>query len=135
MKAIDVIEKHFLKLSALIYSSIENVEKLGIFDDVSKAKAKESYNNIYLNTIDESQAKKPTAAELTAKAERGTIVETSVNSIYSRSYKMYKSKIDAAQGMVSTLSKVLSKRMQETQFSVNVDTKSERKILNEGNIF
>ncbi len=112
--ATDVLEKYLLELSNALYFIGEQVEKLGVYDDVSKASAKEVYNNLYV----ESQSnlvngKKPTVGESTAVAEKGSIYHNTVNSIYSRSYKTFKFKIDAAYDMVRSLSKIISKRMIE----------------------
>ena len=63
--------------------------------------------------------KKVTVAEAQTSAENSSTYENMVNTIYSRSYKMFKYKIDAAQTMLSSLSKMLSKRMQEAQMSMN----------------
>ena len=55
--------------------------------------------------------KKPTVAENQAVADAASIYESCVNSIYERAYKVVKFKIDAAQTMISTLSKMLSRRI------------------------
>lgn len=130
---INTLEKHFTKLTSIIYFVVDKVERLGIYDDISKSKAKEAFNTVYLNSIDSGAAKKPTAAELTATAENSTILESTTNQIYSRSYKVFKAKVDAAQSMVSTLSKIISKRMQETTFTDNTEIKQTKQILNESN--
>ena len=131
----DVIEKYFLELSNALYFVIENVEKVGIYDGVSKASAQQKYNDFYMkhqsSNLGVVGAKKPTVAESTAYAESESLPDSMVNEIYNRSYKILKGKIDAAQTMVSTLSKVLSRRMSENQLTIN----STRKILNEGVVF
>lgn len=131
----DVIEKYFLELSNALYFVIENVEKVGIYDGVSKASAQQKYNDFYMkhqsSNVGVVGAKKPTIAESTAYAESESLPDTMVNEIYNRSYKILKGKLDAAQTMVSTLSKVLSKRMSENQLTAT----SNRRILNEGDVF
>lgn len=126
------LEKYFLELSNCVYFVAERAEKVGIYDGVSKATAREAYNSAYMDSqsfIQPSGGKKPTVAESTAKAETESLHETMVNEIYSRAYRIIKAKIDAAQTMISTISKILSKRMSENQFSiVNNNT---RQILNE----
>ena len=115
---INDLERYFLNLSNLIYFVGMNLESVGIKDDVSKAMAKESYNNSYLgNQYDSTGKTKKTVSELTALAEGDSIYQTTVNAIYSRVYKTIKFKIDAAQTMLSTISKVISKRMVEMQLS------------------
>lgn len=110
-----VIEKYFLELTNCLYFMQERVEKLSIYDSLSKISYKEAYNNSYMNPALEKQ--KPTVAELTAYAEGNTIYEQSLNEMYNKAYKIVRSKVDSAQTMISTLSKVLSKRMSDTQLS------------------
>ena len=128
---IEVIEKYFLQLSNAIYFIAENTESVGIFDGVSKAAALQAYNDALMESQSSigSNNKKPTVAESTAYAQKASLEDTMINEVYSRAYKMIKSKLDAAQVMTSTLSKVLSKRMAEMQFS-NVNNNN-RQILNE----
>lgn len=134
--AIVTIEKYFLELSNCLYIMCERVEKLGVFDSISKSKAQETYNMKYLehqsSNIGVPGAKKPTVAESTANAEMEALYDKTVNDIYSRAYKILKNKISAAETMVSTLSKILSHRIQESQMTV---TQTGRQILNEGDVF
>ena len=134
--AIVTIEKYFLDLSNCLYRMCERVEKLGVFDSISKSKAQETYNTKYLehqsSNIGVPGAKKPTVAESTASAEMEALYDKTVNDIYSRSYKILKNKISAAETMVSTLSKILSHRIQESQMTVS---QTGRQILNEGDVF
>lgn len=134
--AIVTIEKYFLELSNCLYRMCEKVEKLGVFDSISKSKAQETYNMKYLEHQSSNMgvpgAKKPTVAESTANAEMEALYDKTVNDIYSRAYKILKNKISAAETMVSTLSKILSHRIQESQMTV---TQTGRQILNEGDVF
>ena len=134
--AIVTIEKYFLELSNCLYRMCERVEKLGVFDSISKSKAQETYNMKYLehqsSNMGVSGAKKPTVAESTATAEMEALYDKTVNDIYSRAYKILKNKISAAETMVTTLSKILSHRMQESQLTVS---QTGRQILNEGEVF
>lgn len=134
--AISTIEKYFLELSNCLYVMCEKVEKVGVFDSISKSRAQETYNNKYLehqsSNIGKTGAKKPTVAESTANAEIGSLYDKTVNDIYSKAYKILKNKISAAETMVSTLSKILSHRIQESQMTV---TQTGRQILNEGDVF
>lgn len=111
------IEKYFLALSNCLYFLGDSLEKVGIYDDISKAKAKEKYNNAYLSYVNPVDGKKRTVAEAQTSAENESITESLVNTIYARAYKIFKYKIDTAQTMLSTLSKMLSKRMQDAQMS------------------
>lgn len=116
----DDIEIYMLKLNNEIYKLSDNVERMGIYDSVSRAIYKDCYNQIYLNNQikDGEKKNKTTVAELTALSEQGTIYENLVNDVYNRVYKTLKIKLDAAQSMLSTLSKLLSKRMQDAQMVV-----------------
>ena len=134
--AINTIEKYFIELSSVLYSMCEKVERLGVFDSISKSKAQETYNIKYLehqhSTDGQIGAKKPTIAESQAVSENAAIYDKTVNDIYNKAYKIIKNKIDAAETMVSTLSKVLSHRIQESQMT---GQQLGRRILNEENAF
>lgn len=116
----DDIEIYMLKLNNEIYKLSDNIERIGIYDSVSKAIYKDCYNQIYLNNQikDGEKKNKTTVAELTALSEQGTVYESLVNDVYSKVYKTMKIKLDAAQSMLATLSKLLSKRMQDAQMVV-----------------
>jgi hypothetical protein len=114
----------------------DKVERLVVFDSISRSKGQETYNMKYLehqaSNMGKTGAKKPTVAESTANAEMEALYDRTVNDIYSRSYKILKNKISAAETMVSTLSKILSHRIQESNMTV---TQTGRQILNEGEVF
>lgn len=116
----DDIEIYMLKLNNEIYKLSDNVERIGIYDSVSRAIYKDCYNQIYLNNQikDGEKKNKTTVAELTALSEQGTVYENLVNDVYNRVYKTLKIKLDAAQSMLGTLSKLLSKRMQDSQMTL-----------------
>lgn len=126
-----ILEKYFLELSNCIYFMSDKIEKVGIYDSISKALYKEVYNKAYLdNQLKDSEKKnKTTIAENQAVAESSSKYESTVNDIYNKAYKILKNKIDSAQVMVSTLSKIISKRMEENKFN-NVNNNN-RQILNE----
>lgn len=134
---IGIIERYFIELSSAIYFIGSKVEKLGIYDGVSKLSFKEKYNNAFINysSLDVNTGKKRTAAEITALSERDTIYENTTNDIYSRAYKIVKSKVDSAETVCSTLSKVLSHRMQNENSAAMSDSIQTKRILNEGNIY
>ena len=118
---LDLLEKAFLELSNCVYFTYENLERVGIFDTLSKASYKEVYNDAYINNIEKDGEKrnKKTVAELTAIAESESQYESVLNDIYSAAYTVIKNKITAAQTMISTLSKIISRRMQEQGSSIN----------------
>lgn len=124
----DLIEKYYLKLTNHIYFMGVAVETLGVYDDLSEISAKEEYNKVFINSqgiAPTDQKSKTTVAERQAVAEEAAKYGFTVNSIYNRAYKIVKFKIEAAQEMIRTLSKVLSKRMTESQ----LDASSNGRIL------
>lgn len=133
--AIMTIEKYFLELSNYLYFMCEKIEKLGVYDSISKTKAQEVYNMKYLEHqhINDGKVgnKKPTVAESQVVSENASIYEKTINDIYNKAYKIIKAKVNSAEMMVSTLSKIFSYRMQESQLSVS---QTHRQILNEGGI-
>lgn len=116
---IEVIERYFLELSNAMYFACAKSEKLSIYDGVSKSAQQEAYNMSYLDTQTSvnDKGKKPTVAESTAIAENAMMYEALVNTIYNRAYRMVKAKLDAGQTMISTLSKVMSRRLSEMQLA------------------
>lgn len=132
----EILEKYFLELSNCIYFISERTERLGIYDGISKASAQEVYNKTYLehqgSNVGVVGAKKPTVAESTAVAENETLYNNMVNEVYNRAYKIVKNKVDSAQTMISTISKVLSRRMSEAQLT---SIQGNRRILNEETVY
>lgn len=113
--ATETIEDHLLQLSSLLYYVGSRVEMVGIKADVSKAARQEVYNSAYLNnqSMDPDKKSKTTVAENVAVAEEESKYQTVIQSIYERVYKIIKFKIDAGYELLSSLKKVLSRRMQE----------------------
>ena len=126
----DSLEKAFLELSNCVYFTYENLEHVGIFETLSKATYKEVYNDHYISNIEKDGEKrnKKTVAELTAIAESNSQYESILSDIYSAAYSIIKNKISAAQTMIATLSKIMSKRMQESQSS---DNSGRRRLVEE----
>lgn len=133
--SISTFEKYHLELSNCLYFMQERLERLGSLDYLSKAKYKEVYNQAYLDNQlpDATSNKKKTVNELTAISEEAAKSEAVTNDIYSRAYKVMKNKIDAANTMISTLSKSISRRMGE-EYLPSTPVTGVRKILNEGDI-
>lgn len=121
--ATESIEKYFMALANCLYFLGEKLEKVGLYDDISKAQAKEKYNNAYMDSVNPVDAKKKvTVAEAQTSAENASIPENLVSTIYARAYKIFKYKIESAQTMHSSLSKMLTKRMQDAQMATNKDS-------------
>lgn len=115
-----LLERYFLSLTNALYFIGSNVEQMGFYDDMSKMSSKLAYNEAYVKnqTKDLGSTKKQTVADNQMAAESGSINEQVLNLIYSRSFKIIKSKIDAGYEMVRTLSKIVSSRAQEKQLSM-----------------
>ena len=115
------IEKFFLELSNLVYFMGSKLEQLGVFSDMADAAEKEIFNKAYLEyqVKDIDKKNKTTVQETTSYAQGQSQYETIITNIYEHAYKLMKFKIDAAQTMISTLSKLLSKRMQDEQLANN----------------
>lgn len=130
--SISVFEKYHLELSNCLYFMQERLEKLGSLDYLSKTKYKEVYNQAYLDNQlpDNTSNKKKTVNELVALSEEASKSEAITNDIYARAYKVLKNKIDAANTMLSTISKSISRRMGE-EYLPSTPVTGVRKILNE----
>lgn len=127
---LNTLEKYFLELSNCLYYMGDKLERLGVYDVMSKNAYKEVYNKKYLGLTDIGDTKKkPTVAELTAIAENEAQYENIINDVYSKAYKIVKNKVDAATTMLNSISKIISKRMTEMQ--LNSVTPSGKQILNE----
>ena len=126
---VDKVQNLFLKLGNYVYFFGARVEKLGLDSDLAENLMKEKYNNSYNDNLMNPDGKKRTANELTAIAEAASLSETVLNDIYKRVYKTVKFKVDSAQSMVASLSKVLSKKMQEMNFSSGFDQNSSRILM------
>lgn len=101
-----------MNLSTMIYYTSVGAERMGIRDDLSHSAYKEAYNVARSMQKSGTVADKNTQAELDAQAERV------VNIVYSKSYKILKAKVDAAQELLSSVKKVMSRRMNEASLSM-----------------
>lgn len=112
----DELDDFCLNLSTYIYFAGGMCEQLGIRDDIAKAVYKEMYH-----TARASQDK-GTVADKDSLAELASQQEFIVSASYTRAYKTLKSKVDNAQELLSSVKKVLSRRIQEaalTQIDYN----------------
>jgi hypothetical protein len=100
-----------MNLSTLIYFAGGMCEQLGIRDDISKAVYKEVYNDARSSLSEGTIADKDSIAELQAQQEQITSV------CYNRAYRIVKAKIDAAQELLASCKKVLSRRVQELELT------------------
>lgn len=130
---IEILEKYFLELSTTLYFVGIRVEELGLREGMSKMSYKEIYNNYFMNPVTDKA--KPTVGDITAFAENSSLDSQMLMEISSRIYKTAKNKLDAANTVVSTLSKCISRRMNELNLSAMQpavgEVTSNRRVLNE----
>lgn len=105
------LDKFSLNLSTLIYYTSVGAERLSVKDDVSRSIYKEAYNTAR-TLID-----KGTVADKNTQAELDTMEEHIANIIYNKSYKIVKAKVEAAQELLGSVKKVMSRRMSELSLS------------------
>lgn len=107
------LDDFVMNLPVLLYFCGEAQENLGIKTDVAKAVKQEKYNEIYREVSG-------TIADKTAKSELHSQSEAITHIIYDRAYKIVKEKMTAAYELLSSIKKVISRRMSENQIA-NVD--------------
>ena len=100
-----------LNLSTFIYFAGGMVEQLGIRDDISKALYKEMYHQSRSDVSHGTVADKDSIAELQSQHEQLT------NVCYHRAWQLMKSKVENAQELLSSVKKVLTRRMNEYQLT------------------
>lgn len=100
-----------LNLSTLIYYTSVGAEQMGIRDDLSSSAYKEAYN------ISRNAQKSGTVADKNAQAELDAMTEKVVSIIYNKSYKILKAKVDSSQELLSSVKKIISRRMNEAELS------------------
>lgn len=100
-----------MRLSTLIYFTSVGAEQMGIRDDLSHSAYKEAYN------VARSVLKTGTVADKNTQAELDAMTERVVNIVYNKSYKILKAKVDSAQEVLSSVKKVMSRRMNEYELS------------------
>ena len=107
----DELDDFCMNLSTLIYFAGGMCEQLGIRDDISKAVYKEVYNDARSALTEGTIADKDSIAELQAQQEQITSV------CYNRAYRIVKAKVDAAQELLASCKKVLTRRCQEFELT------------------
>ena len=100
-----------MNLSTYIYFAGGMVEQLGIRDDISKALYKEMYHQSRADLSGGTVADKDSLAELASQQEQ------LVNVCYNRAWRIMKAKVDAAQELLSSCKKVLSRRISEQELT------------------
>lgn len=100
-----------MNISVFIYYASGMQEQLGIKDDISKALYREMYNTVRDSQTTGTVADKDTIAELSSQTEYLTSV------LYKRAYSIVKAKVAAAQEILSSVKKVISRRIQEIEIT------------------
>jgi hypothetical protein len=100
-----------LRLSSLIYFTSVGAEQMGIRDDLSNSAYKEAYN------VARSMQKTGTVADKNTQAELDAMAEKVVSIVYSKAYRILKAKVESAQEVLSSVKKVMSRRMSEAELS------------------
>lgn len=115
----DELDEICLKLPSYLYFIGEAQERFGIKEDIAKSVKMELYNEVHQRT-------RGTIADKQAASEAATLEEEIVYKAYQRSYKRIKQKLEAAYELLSSIKKVISRRMGEAELS-NVDSGSFRR--------
>lgn len=100
------LEKLIIRLPILIYELNNVLMKVGIKEDLSKIIKQTNYNEAFV-VQEGTIADKKSGAELAIKEEM--LLETT----WKRSVKIISQKMDIAQELLSSVKKILSKRMEE----------------------
>jgi DNA topoisomerase VI subunit B len=100
-----------MNLSTLIYYTSVGAEQMGIRDDISSSAYKEAYN------VARSLQKSGTVADKNTQAELDAMAEKVVSIVYSKAYRILKAKVESAQEVLSSVKKIISRRMNEYELS------------------
>lgn len=100
-----------MNLSVYIYYASGMQEQLGIKDDIAKAVYKEMYHSARDSIDKGTVADKDSLAELASQKEYLTSV------CYKRAYSIVKAKVSAAQEILSSVKKIISRRMSEQELT------------------
>lgn len=104
------LEDFCMNLSTYIYFASGMCEQLGIRDDIAKAVYKETYNSA-------RDSKSGTVQDKNMLAELDAQQEQLISVCYTRAYRIVKAKVDSSQELLSSIKKVLSRRMQEIELT------------------
>lgn len=100
-----------INLSVYLYYASGMQEQLGIRDDISRALYKEIYNSYRQSQEKGTVADKDAIAELASQQEYLTSV------CYKRAYGIMKAKVSSGQELLSSIKKVISRRMSENELT------------------
>lgn len=96
-----------MNLSVYIYYASGMQEQLGIKDDIARAVYNEMYHNSRNNLEKGTVADKDSIAQLESQQEYLTSV------CYKRAYSIMKAKVSSAQEILSSIKKIITRRIQE----------------------
>lgn len=96
-----------MNLSVYIYYASGMQEQLGIKDDIARAVYNEMYHNSRNNLEKGTIADKDSIAQLESQQEYLTSV------CYKRAYSIMKAKVSSAQEILSSIKKIITRRIQE----------------------
>ncbi|MDD3039715.1 hypothetical protein [Bacteroides sp.] len=99
-----------LNLPVLLYFTGEAQESLGIKEDVARAIKTEVFNEVFSDAPG-------TIADKTAKAELASQNEGITHLVYQRAYKKVKLRMEAANEVLQSVKKVMSRRMTEYEMT------------------
>ena len=100
-----------MNLSVYIYYASGMQEQLGIKDDIARAIYKEMYHSSR-DSID-----KGTVADKDSLAELASQQEALISMAYKRAYGIMKMKVSAAQEILASCKKIISRRMAESELT------------------
>ena len=100
-----------MNLSVYIYYASGMQEQLGIKDDIARAIYKEMYHSSRDSLTGGTIADKDSIAELKSQQELITSM------LYKRAYSQVKAKVSAAQELLSSCKKIISRRMSEAELT------------------
>lgn len=103
-----------MELPCLIYFASDMQESIGLNGDLNDRARKDLYNRIYVATIGR-------VADKECAAEIGTHREAITSAIISTAYKKVKNRIDAAFDLISSMKKVISRRIATAESSSRED--------------
>lgn len=105
------LDDFIMNLSVFIYYASGMQEQVGIRDDIAKALYKEMYHSA------RDSIEKGTVADKDSLAELASQQELLTSMIYKRAYSITKAKVAAAQEILSSVKKIISRRMAEREIT------------------
>ena len=100
-----------MNLSVYIYYAGGMQERLGIKDDIARALYKEMYHSC------RDSIEKGTVSDKDSLAELASQQEALVSVCYKRAYSIMKAKVSAAQEILASCNKIISRRMAEMELT------------------